>query len=191
MYGDRIIDFLLSANCCVLNGSTKDDYQSVSIKGLAVVDYCLAPYDMLSDISDFNVIRARQLFCDSGGVGFLDPSHILPHHSLLTWKLTLVWPGDSISTSENKKTTQFTQCSRDIPVNFLQGEYVISEIDLKCNGLRMLKFHKAMWMVYMVNFVIRLRKKRNASWTIKLSLLWTQYYSYNLAERNYKHSNKG
>ncbi len=66
MYGDRMIDFLLS---CVLNGRkgicTKDDYTS----------------------------------------------HILPHHSLLTWKLTLVWPGDSILTSENK-TTQFTQCSR-------------------------------------------------------------------------------
>ncbi len=52
MYSDRMIDFLLSTNCCVLNGRTgictKDDYISVSIKGLAVVDYCLAPYDTLS-----------------------------------------------------------------------------------------------------------------------------------------------
>ncbi len=133
MYGDRMIDFLLSANCCVLNGRTgictKDDYRSVSIKGLAVVDYCLATYDMLSHFSDFNVIRARQLFCDSGGVGFIDPSHILPDHSLLTWKLSLVWTGDSISTSENRKTTQFTPCSRDVPVNILQGENVVSDID--------------------------------------------------------------
>ncbi len=131
MYGDRMMDFLLIANCCVLNGRTgictNDDYTSVSIKGLAVVDYCLAPYDMLSYFSDFNVIRARQLLCDSGGIGFIDLLHILPDHSLLTWKLTLVLSGDSISTSENKKTTQFTQYSRDVLVNFLQGENALMQ----------------------------------------------------------------
>ncbi len=89
------------------------------------VNYCLVPYDMLSHFSGFNIIRARQLFCDSGGVGFIDLSHILQDHSPLRWKLTLVWPSDS----ENKKTTQFTPCSRDVPVNLLQGENVISEID--------------------------------------------------------------
>ncbi len=141
MYGDSMIDFLLSANCCVLNGRTgictKDDYDytSVSIKDLAVVDYCLAPYDMLSHFSNFNVITARQLFCDSGGVAFIDQSNILPDHSLLTWKLTLVLAGDSISTGENKKTTQFTQCSRDVPVTFIQGEIVISEIDTQMQCL--------------------------------------------------------
>ena len=39
-HGHIIMHFLLSTNCCIVNGpGTSDDFTSVSIKGLAVVDY--------------------------------------------------------------------------------------------------------------------------------------------------------
>ncbi len=47
MYGDSMIDFLLSSKCCVLNGRkdvcSNNDNTSISVKGLALVDYCLVP----------------------------------------------------------------------------------------------------------------------------------------------------
>ncbi len=133
MYGDRMIDFAVSVNCCVLNGITgiytKDDYISVYqwLRSGGVVP---APYDLLSHFSDFNIIRARQLFCDSGGVGFIGPSHYLPDHSLLTWKPKLACPDDCISTSYNKKTTQFIQHGRDVATHFLQGRVQLVKVML-------------------------------------------------------------
>jgi len=42
-YGDRLIDFLIYTNMCILNGRhyVNNDYTSVSVKGSAVVDYCI------------------------------------------------------------------------------------------------------------------------------------------------------
>ncbi len=63
IYGDRMIDFLLSSNCCVLNGRkdvcSNNDYTSISVKGLPVVDYCLVPNEALPYFSDFKVHRSR------------------------------------------------------------------------------------------------------------------------------------
>ncbi len=51
MYGYRMIDFLISSNRCVLNGRkgvcSKNDYTSISNKGMAIVDYCFVPYEAL------------------------------------------------------------------------------------------------------------------------------------------------
>ncbi len=51
MYGYTLIDFLISSNCCVLNGRkgvcSKNVYTSISNKGMAVVDYCFVSYEAL------------------------------------------------------------------------------------------------------------------------------------------------
>ncbi len=89
MYGDRMIDFLLCSNCCVLNGRKdvcpNNDYISISVKGLAVIDYCLVPHEAISYFSDFKVHRSKQLFNEAGCVAYIDPSHCLPDHSMLIW----------------------------------------------------------------------------------------------------------
>ncbi len=48
-YGERFIEFLINSNTCMLNGrnATNNDFTSVSAKGSAVVDYCVASYDCL------------------------------------------------------------------------------------------------------------------------------------------------
>ena len=49
-YGEILIEFLINTNMCILNGRNciKNDFTSVSVKGLSVVDYCLVRHDALS-----------------------------------------------------------------------------------------------------------------------------------------------
>ena len=49
-YGQILIDFLINANFCILNGRNynTNDFTSVSVKGLSVVDYCLISHESLS-----------------------------------------------------------------------------------------------------------------------------------------------
>ena len=63
LYGELLIEFLINANMCILNGrnSISNDFTSVSVKGSAVVDYCLVSHESLSSFSSFNVIRTVDL----------------------------------------------------------------------------------------------------------------------------------
>ncbi len=122
MYGDRLIDLLLSSNCCVLNGRkdvcSNTDYTSISVKGLAVVDYCLVPHVALPYFSNFKVHRSRQLFNEAGCVAFIDPSHSLPDHSMLTlnFMCNLCSPTvEEHNVVDVQTPISFTKWSRNIP----------------------------------------------------------------------------
>ena len=71
---------------CILNGRNyvKNDYTSISTKGLAVVDYCLVSHDHLSLFSNFSVVRALDAISQCGSGPTL-ASTCIPDHSLLTW----------------------------------------------------------------------------------------------------------
>ncbi len=88
MYGDKFEDFLISANCYMLNGRhavcTENYLTSISSKGLAVVDYCLVPFEELQNFSDFQVHRSRQRIQECGCVPYIDPRKKVPDHSILT-----------------------------------------------------------------------------------------------------------
>ena len=60
MYGDLLLDFLINSNMCMKNGRKciNNDFTSVSIKGLAVVDYCFVSHDVLHMFNKLIVIRA-------------------------------------------------------------------------------------------------------------------------------------
>ena len=46
-HGQLFVDFLLSANCCIVNRrGTSEDVTSVSTKSLAVVDYYVVPQNI-------------------------------------------------------------------------------------------------------------------------------------------------
>ncbi|WAR24259.1 hypothetical protein MAR_037928, partial [Mya arenaria] len=95
-YCDAFLDFLLSANLCILNGRNciKNDYTSISTKGCAVVDYCLVPYEQLNRYEHFNLLQK------STGINTLDRITI-PDHSVLQWTLSMTnfKNVDSINTS--------------------------------------------------------------------------------------------
>ena len=74
----------------MLNGRsmTHNDYTSISVKGVSVVDYMYATVsqDHLHRQSNFQVIRADQLFNETDLVGRCDPDHNISDHSVLKWQ---------------------------------------------------------------------------------------------------------
>ena len=62
-YGDALLEFLWSTNCCILNGrnNSKNDFRCINAIGHSVVDYCIVPHESLNLCSDFEVLRAREL----------------------------------------------------------------------------------------------------------------------------------
>ena len=117
--GEHLIQFLLSANCCILNGrnSCLNDFTSVSTKGLSVVDYVLVPYEHLNYFNRFSVMRSSSLF--SQFVSFIDPTRTLPDHSCLSWFFdTGIYFNNSISHIEENDTFMKFDLSH-IPQDFL------------------------------------------------------------------------
>ena len=131
-HGMKMIDFLLSSNCCVLNGrpgiSVLNDFTSVSVKGLAVVDYCVVPYENLHRFSDFKVVRSTDLFNSAGCLNVVDPSHCMPDHSMLKWCVEVGQVKQTLSTN-NPVSTKVTQFSRDVPPDFLSDNLASSNIN--------------------------------------------------------------
>ncbi len=88
-YCNKFLDFPLSANCCVLNGSAgvrvQDNYTYVSSKGKSVMDYGIVPYESLHLFSQFKVHIVLDMFMEAYTLGNIDPVHSIPDHSLLTW----------------------------------------------------------------------------------------------------------
>ena len=79
---------MINSNFCILNGRNdiNNDFTSISVKGSAVVDYCLVSHETLASFQDFDVIRTTDLlsrvpvFSNAAPVSF-------PDHSVITWKI--------------------------------------------------------------------------------------------------------
>lgn len=108
-HGQHLIDFLVSTNCCVLNGRTEnDDFTCVSQKGLSVVDFAIVPHDIIDMYSNFYVLRARQLFEDARCVGCYDLTKaVIPDHSVLRWYFKMSSAHSYKDTMEGVKVTKY------------------------------------------------------------------------------------
>jgi hypothetical protein len=70
------------------------------------------------------------VFNEAGGLAVIDPSHILPDHSLITWTLTYNFAMDNPVTSGDYKPESFTKWNtKSIPDNFLLSDDIIRQID--------------------------------------------------------------
>ena len=126
-YGELLIQFLISANCCILNGRNyhNNDFTCVSSKGLSVVDYILVPYEILHWFSDFRVVRSKDLFTQAGCVSTIDTSRVIPDHSCLTCSMT--FPAGLTSPTQytnqrNEDMVSFTAFNlSSIPEHFLSS----------------------------------------------------------------------
>jgi hypothetical protein len=78
---------------CVVNGRVTpqfDNWTSVSVRGSAVVDYFIVPYEQLSLCDEFKVCTAREMvekYCDVSCI--TNTRNIIPDHSILLFKSTL------------------------------------------------------------------------------------------------------
>ena len=83
-HGTSLINFLLQANCCVVNGRIDpllDSFTSVSHRGKAVVDYIIAAHDSLNYISKFEVCNISELLLKFRLMEFCEG--LLSDHSML------------------------------------------------------------------------------------------------------------
>ena len=86
--GKLLLDFLESADMCMLNGrfgDTSNRYTSFSPLGMSLVDYCLVPIELLNNFSQFTVQPIPELVDQLK----IQVGSTLPDHSILTWNLSL------------------------------------------------------------------------------------------------------
>ena len=63
-YGEMLCEFLIDANCCLLNGRyyISNDFTCIRPQGMSVVDYCIIPHEDLDKYLDFNVQTVSDLW---------------------------------------------------------------------------------------------------------------------------------
>jgi hypothetical protein len=124
-YSDLFCEFLISANCVVLNGTSNHshDFTFVSTRGHSVVDYVIVPHDSLAVCKELEIIRAKSLFTLAGCEGYIDPdSANIPDHSLLKWKV-VVHESYTPESEEQIRGEPFKLYDRkNIPDHFMQGD---------------------------------------------------------------------
>ena len=88
-FGDALIDLLIHAKMCVLNGRGEpkcDNYTFISPRGKSVVDYMMIPYSHLKSVSNFQVHSVSELLRKFD----IKPGTAkIPDHSLLTCVMNL------------------------------------------------------------------------------------------------------
>ena len=89
--GERFCEFLIDSNCCMMNGRNcqNNDFTFISTSGSSVIDYCVAPYEYISNIQDFNVQPTSKLISGSNIHYTLDSPGTYPDHSLLVWTIVV------------------------------------------------------------------------------------------------------
>ena len=106
LYGEILNEYLINSNMCILNGRNfiKNDFTSVSVKGYAVVDYCLVNHENLSSFQDFDVIRTVDLISRLPDLSSTAPVSF-PDHSVIAWKI------DCGSFDDTSHRTTIHQCA--------------------------------------------------------------------------------
>ena len=124
-YCDILIQFLIDANFCILNGRNflKNDFTCIRPQGCSVVDYCLVSHDCLNMFTDFSVIRVSDLI-NLAGVQCLSS---IPDHSVLTWKFTFQRPRTETSEDLSKNSSCKYKVD-NLPVDFMADEEFIRNI---------------------------------------------------------------
>ena len=123
--GERLCDFLIDTDCCILNGRNcaKNDYTFIGSQGSSVVDYCFVPYESLDNFSNFRVTSESDLFNSSKLLGKIQPETSHPDHSLLMWDFLL----DNVRKIPNAHNDQDVRVhftfDRHVPDDFLNTRH--------------------------------------------------------------------
>ena len=93
----------------MLNGRLEEhdnQFTSVSVKGLSVIDCCITHQGQFSKFSDFKVISTTQMVVGSGVASVYTPSCI-PDHSLLSWKVNMKVTDTDVGTMGHESSDKF------------------------------------------------------------------------------------
>ena len=125
--GKELIENMCALELCTLNGrfdQSKDNFTSVSCKGLTVVDYFICPYSSLNLYSDFQVhdildiIKPKDIPIDS----------TIPDHRLLTVEFKQPQRSSKIKNIKRVKV-------RSIPMGYMQDSVVLEQLCMLADQL--------------------------------------------------------
>ena len=137
-YGDILLDLLINSNCVMLNGrcAGDNDFTSISVKGVSVVDYVVVPHDYLHKCSGFCVKRAHDLFVQTDLLGRCDLDRNLSDHSMLVWKYKL---DDLYSDLTIKRNSQLIQIRKydvsQVPDDFMCDTAITINVNDICTDI--------------------------------------------------------
>ena len=125
-YCNLLMEFLISANFCILNGRLgKQNFTSISHKGRAVVDYICVPHTQLNDHLDFNVLTVSEM-TDMLNLPLPTKLSQMPDHSVLITSLrfNIKQKIENGNTMNNKALTDKKYSVKNIPSNFMSLDNV-------------------------------------------------------------------
>lgn len=196
-YGELFIDFLINTNMCMLNGRNciKNDFTSISVKGTAVVDYCVTSHENLKLFKDFCIVRVSDLINSIDYVNTTMPASI-PDHSLLMWNTNYetnvnISKSNTISIDASSSFDKFEL--RNIPNDFLNSHDTTEQINTVieklesgintqtdidniyldwCNIVKDNMYSKLSYKTVNISSSHRKRRAGKPWWSDKLSDLW-------------------
>ena len=119
---------------CILNGRNciKNDFTSVSVKGLSVVDYCLVRH-ALSTFGNFEVIRAADIIRRAE---VANSATSIPDHSLIAWTINLNSCLEADSESHGGVCSSFDKFDvSNIPNTFLSDQNSLFMVNEAINSI--------------------------------------------------------
>ncbi len=154
--GRSFKEFSISSNCCILNERngicTLNDFTSISSKRLAVVDYCIVPYEYLDTFSDFEVMHSRVLMQERRCVPAFDPSNKVPDHSLVSWRIMSICKSCTNGCDEIVKEKELNQVfkmySKEYTVNFMHSRGLLMRLMYVLYVWRTIAVIRMQWIMY-------------------------------------------
>lgn len=126
-HGHDMIEFLIEAKFCTLNGrfnGTDDNYTSISTRGKAVVDYICVPHDVLQTVTSFKVLTINSIVNSGQLHGLIGQRTRLPDHSVLVTEFTVSVSSRLIDGCEhkNESNNDVRYKLNKVPVDFMNSE---------------------------------------------------------------------
>ena len=150
--GRELIDTVRALDICILNGRfdrSKDNYTSVSSKGLAVVDYILTSYSTLSSFKNFQVHDILEII-NSNGVPI---DSAIPDHRLLTVEYCPVTPSKDKRVEHHRKPSKDTSIEHAVkvkrtPSGYMQNNVAINQLRILADQMSLQNQHVDINSVY-------------------------------------------
>ena len=194
--GERLCDFLVDSNCCIMNGRNckENNFTFVSTQGASVVDYCITPYEHMSKYEEFTVCLTSDLLTKAMLHNKINSTTVAPDHSLLLWTFTVECANVKKRGATDVEVS-YEKYDRFVPENFLQEDLsmlnegirdiqqsVNAQEDLDNVCKKLIKKLKDEMKVKMTHRTVKIHtsgdnKKRKVNkpwWSDSLSELWNE-----------------
>ena len=119
---ERLCDFLVDSNCCIMNGRNclENNFTYIGTQGASVVDYCLTPCEHISKYEAFKVCLTSDLLSEAKLHYKINSATTAPDHSLLLWAFTVQCTNVKRKKCVINEPITYEKYDRTVPDSFLE-----------------------------------------------------------------------